>query len=70
VLSLPAFVLFWSGGGLKDSEETQSPFNLLVTSLSLANLGQKTTSMHQLDLMRKSDKIEVICDVGKIQGII
>ena len=53
LLSMPAYILFWSGNVLNNPEKKKDQSFSLNTSLaaiSLANLGEKSTMLLELDL--------------------
>ena len=53
LLSMPAYILFWSGNILNNPEKKQDQSFSLTNSLaavSLANLGEKATVLLELDL--------------------
>lgn len=57
MLSAPAYLLFWSGRTLnnpdKSAEESLS-FSKFIASLSLANIGEISININQLDLYTRS----------------
>ena len=72
ILSVPAFILFWSGRHLNNPDtSTDSGFrlNTFIASLSLANLGQKSINLDQLDLKENDSIVEMFCETGIIGKI-
>ena len=71
VLSIPAFILFWSGkshnGNLLNDQSIA--FNDLILALSLGNLGERALNINELDLYRRQQHIEMFCDTGVIGEI-
>lgn len=52
LLSMPAYILFWSGNVLNNPDSTTEnvTFDTFIASISLANLGDNTKSLNQLDI--------------------
>ena len=52
LLSMPAFVLFWSGRSLNnpDTQEGSMTLDIFIASLSLANLGEKSINLNVIQL--------------------
>ena len=68
ILSVPAFVLFWSGS-IQNTNligDQRIVFNDLILALSLGNLGEKALNINELNLNRQSQIIEMFCDTGVI----
>jgi len=84
LLSLPAYLLFWSGRTLnnpdKSADESLS-FTTMIASLSLANIGEISVNLNQLNLyktnLNKTDTLELaqvkkfsmFCETGLIGEI-
>ena len=54
MLSLPAYVLFWSGRTLNNPDKTTESFSFpkFIASLSLANIGELSVNINQLPLFK------------------
>ena len=84
MLSLPAYVLFWSGHTLNDPDRTADEsfgFSKFIASFSLANIGEIAVNINQLDLYREAREneerkqaeskiIEMYCETGNIGEIV
>ncbi len=70
LLSVPAYVLFWSGRSLNnpDSKDQEQAFqlNTYIASLSLANLGEASFNILELPLDRETAIVKMFCETGVI----
>lgn len=69
-LSLPAYLLFWSGS-LQNNPDTSGgvSFYDFILSLSLGNLGEKAWNINELDFQLDQQKVEMFCETGVIGEI-
>lgn len=85
MLSAPAFLLFYSGRTLNNPDKLADEsfsFPNLIASLSLANIGELSVNINQLDLYKQdprvrgglikadSKNIEMFCETGTIGEIV
>ena len=69
-LSLPAYALFWNGQSQSNLDTSSSTiFNELILALSLGNLGESALNINELNLNRKSQRLEMFCETGVIGEI-
>ncbi len=70
LLSVPAYVLFWSGRSLNnpDSKDQEQTFqlNTYIASLSLANLGEASINTLELPLDKETAPVKMFCETGVI----
>ena len=68
LLSMPAYILFWSGNVLNNPDTTTEKvtFDTFIASISLANLGDNSKSLNQLDINNSTSTIEMFCEIGNI----
>ena len=81
MLSLPAYLLFWSGRTLNNPDRVADQtfsFPKFIASLSLANIGEISLNINQLDLFKSDEsdpilkvkaptkQVEMFCETGKI----
>lgn len=71
ILSVPAFVLFWSGQsqGSKSTSSQDLTFSDFILGLSLGNLGEQAINTVQLDFADWRQKVELFCETGVIGKI-
>ena len=68
LLSMPAFVLFWSGNILNNPDTNPEGLSLgrFIAAVSLANIGDTVKMLNQLDLNLPRQELDMFCEVGKI----
>ena len=73
MLSMPAYILFYSGRTLNNPDtqiEGQGfEFDSFLGSISLANIGEISTQENIFDLNSASQKAEMFCETGTIGAI-
>ena len=73
MLSIPAYVLFWSGRSLNNpdtaDQDQQFHLNTFIASLSLANLGEKSYNIMEFPLDKDRVPFKMFCLTGKIGRI-
>ena len=68
---MPAYLLFWSGHSLNDPDTMKESFGFKtgLASLSLANLGEKTTNTLKLALTETHHTVNLFCNNGVIGAL-
>ena len=68
VLSIPSYILFWRGKVINNPQTNPGllNFNELISSLSLANLGDTEKDLIMLDLDMQTQQIALACEGGNI----
>ena len=72
LLSLPAYMLFWSGRLINNPDRTVDQgfsINTGLAAISLANLGEKSSMLLALNPKLASQQVEMYCETGAIGAV-